>query len=336
MGRLRICNRKGIAVSVDHTFEVCRDDTCKVFLNISGVNTDDRDTEGVSANLYAYDVNTGDSKFTCNLSINELSELYHHLDKYTMVKEVAPIKTGKFVEVKGNTKELLSLLSSANETALIPALKGIVGSRLSDTDINIILGRKDSLEEFHTMLVEPSSRSEPEWQAFFERNEWIFGYGLKYKYLRILQREAHVSRTDLNGGNDVISDFLLSDARYTKLVELKTPATKLFENRRNRSDSWRLSTDLSDAVSQILAQKANWEIEGAGDNYTDDGELISEASFNVECILIVGMHSAIQGTDRERKMKSKTLELYRRNLRNIDIVFYDELYERAKYIVDGA
>jgi hypothetical protein len=114
------------------------------------------------------------------------------------------------------------------------------------------------------MLENSGSSTEPNWQAFFEANEWIFGYGLKYRYLRILQREAHFSSTNLDGSNDVISDFLLSDTRFTKLVELKAPNTSLFENRRNRSDSWRLSTDLTDAISQILAQKANWELQAIG------------------------------------------------------------------------
>lgn len=322
-------------MSVDHTFEVCSDDSCKVYLNISGVNEENRETNEVAANLYAYDRVSGISKFTCSLSLMELGHLYHHLNKYSMVRDLEATDTGKFVEVTGSIEGLLSLLSTANNDTLIPALKSIVDSRLTKDDVNTILGRRDSLEEFRKMLEDPGSFKESEWQHYFENNEWIFGYGLKYKYLKILQREAHVSRTDLSGANDVISDFLLSDDRYTKLVELKTPATRLFENRQNRSDSWRLSTALSDAVSQILAQKANWELEGASDNYTDKGELITEATLNVECILIIGMHSNISGNDREQKMKSKTLELYRRNLRNIDVILYDELYERAKYIVEG-
>ena len=322
-------------MSVDHTFEVGSDESCKVFLNISGVSEGGHDTGMVSANLYAYDRMTGISKFTCSLSLRELSGLYHHLSKYSMVREIEASMTGKFVEVSGNTEELLSLLSVANDDALIPALKSIIGNRLTNDDVNTILGRRDSLQTFKEMLEDSGSFTEPQWQAFFESNEWIFGYGLKYRYLQILQREAHISRTDLGGGNDVISDFLLSDNRFTKLVELKTPATGLFENRRNRSDSWRLSTALTDAVSQILAQKANWELEGAGHNYTSNGERIVEAAFNVECILIIGKYSNIQGTDRERQMKSKTLELYRRNLRNIDILLYDELYDRARFIVEG-
>jgi hypothetical protein len=91
----------------------------------------------------------------------------------------------------------------------------LVSNRLSEDDINTILGRKDALEVFSHMLENSGSYTEPNWQVFFEANEWIFGYGLKYRYLRILQREPHFSSTNLDGSNDVISDFLLSDTRFT-------------------------------------------------------------------------------------------------------------------------
>jgi hypothetical protein len=252
-----------------------------------------------------------------------------------MVRDTEIDETGKFVEVSGSTEEWLSLLGAADARALIPALKNLVENRLSSDDVNTILGRKDALSRYGDMLNNADDYTELQWQSFFEQNDWIFGYGLKYRFLRILQREAHVSGTDLDGHNAVIADFLLTDARFTRLVELKTPKTKLFENRKNRSEAWRLSTALSDAVSQILAQKANWELEGAGPNYTSDGKKINDAAHDVECILIIGQFSSIEGNDRERAIKFKTLELYRRNLRNIEILLYDELYDRARFIVEA-
>lgn len=323
-------------MSVDHSYQIGSDDRCNVVLNISGLDKGGHGTDQVCANLFAYDIATGSPKFTCNFSLSDLQKLYQHLDKYSMVKNEEANETGKFVEVSGSTEELLSLLGTANVGSLIPALKNLVEDRLSCDDINTILGRKDSLELYREMLDNADDFTEPQWQSFFEQNDWIFGYGLRYKFLSILQREASVSRTDLDGGNAVISDFLMTDARFTKLVELKTPKTKLFENRRNRADAWRLSTNLTDAVSQILAQKANWELESAGDNYTAEGHRISDVAHDVECILVIGQFSNIEASDRERAIKLKTFELYRRNLRNIEILLYDELYKRARFIVEGS
>lgn len=322
-------------MSIDHTFEIGFDESSQICLNISGVDQNG-DIAIASASIYAFDSETGVAKFTCNLPLVKLSALYHHLSKYTMIVNSESTSIGKFVEVAENQSEIISFLSNSSTESLIPALQHIVSNRLSHDDINTILGRRESLAEYEQMLVDADSYQEADWQRFFERNEWIFGYGLTYKYITILQREAHVSSTDLNGANDVITDFLLSDSRFTKIVELKTPKTALFERRRNRADSWRLSTELTDAVSQILAQKANWEIEGSRANYTTEGELIHEGTYDVECILVIGSHSDIEGTAREKAMKLKTLELYRRNLRSIEILTYDELFERAKYIVEGA
>lgn len=37
--------------------------------------------------------------------------------------------------------------------------------------------------------------------------------------------------------------------------------------------------------------------------------------------------------DREKEIQKKTLELFRSDSRNIEIITYDELFERAKFIV---
>lgn len=323
-------------MSIDHTYQIGGDESSNIVLNLSGLDKGGHEIGHVRANLYAYDAIEGSAKFTCSLSVEQLRGLYNHLGNYSMLRDSQVNATGKFVEVIGSTEELLSLLNAANASSLVTALKSLVARRLSNDDVNTILGRKDALALFREMLDNADDYTEPQWQSFFERNSWIFGYGLKYKFLQILQREAHISGTDIDGGNAVISDFLLTDARFTKLVELKTPKTKLFESRQYRSDSWRLSTELTDAVSQILTQKANWELEGAGTNYTPNGERITEAVHDVECILVIGQFSSIEANDRERAIKLKTLELYRRNLRNIEILLYDELYERARFIVEDS
>ncbi len=70
----------------------------------------------------------------------------------------------------------------------------------------------------------------------FKRNSWIFGYGLDYRFLSILQKEASVSSVDLDGKNEVKADFLLGDNNFTVIVELKRPDTSLFEKDKNRSE----------------------------------------------------------------------------------------------------
>lgn len=320
-------------MSVNHSYKIANDDNTELRVNISGLNKSDRKVGELSAHIYATCAKTGISKFTCTLSIQELANLHAFLDKYDMIKLRASQTSGEFVQIKKGQEELVSLLVASDHDEMIPAIHRIIKEELSEDDINTILGRKEAIKTYRQMLENPEEYNEPDWQKFLQTNDWILGYGLRYKYLSILQRECHVSGTDLDGKNSVISDFLLSDNRFTKIVELKRPDTPLFKVGKNRSESWQLSTELTDAVSQILCQKANWELESKKDCYTQDGEKIDETTCDVDCILLIGNSSQFDGDNKELSIKKNTIELYRRNMRNIEILFFDELLERAQFIV---
>lgn len=228
---------------------------------------------------------------------------------------------------------LLSDISGEERKSLLMSLKNKV---LSHEDLNILTGRKDGLETFRTELFrEKQSWNEKNWQAFFELNPWIFGYGLDYRFLNIIQKEANVSDVDLDGKQTVITDFLMGDSRFTVLVELKRPDTSLFEVGSNRSKSWKLSKDITNSVSQILVQKAEWELKSHTEQFDKNGDVVEEKTIDPKTLLIIGQTSQFNGNDRESRIKAKTFELYRRNSRNIEIITFDELYERASFIVNN-
>jgi hypothetical protein len=196
--------------------------------------------------------------------------------------------------------------------------------------------RTENIEAYCAEHNIKSTQPEKVWQHFFECNEWIFGFGLDYRFLGVLQREAHVSDEDLAGRDGSVADFLMGATNFTVLVEIKRPDTNLFEKRKNRAGSWKLSAELIDAVSQILEQKASWQVRSeanASKNYTSNGELLNQMTVDPKSILIIGSNGQFSGTTKERNIKLRTFELFRRDSRNIEIVTYDELYERAKFIV---
>lgn len=175
------------------------------------------------------------------------------------------------------------------------------------------------------------------WQAFFEKNEWIFGYGLDYRFQTILQRESHVSDVELDGSNTVIADYLLGDKKFTTFVEVKKPSTPLFGAVKNRSNSWRLSNDVVHSVSQILEQKASGLIKLDKQQYNSSGNPISQKAYNSRVILVMGHWKQLEESSNELEfeIKKRTFELFRNDSRNIEILTYDELYDRARYIVEG-
>jgi hypothetical protein len=182
-----------------------------------------------------------------------------------------------------------------------------------------------------------SIHEEKSWQHFFTSNPWIFGYGLDYRYNQILQREAHISDNDVDGTNNVITDFLLGDSQFVTFVELKKPTTPLFGKAQQRSNAWTLSNELFDSVSQILEQKASGIIKFEKPQYDSEGNIINQKSFDSKVILVIGNWNELDScnSDREKEIKKKTFELFRRDSRNIEIITYDELFARANFIVNS-
>lgn len=200
-----------------------------------------------------------------------------------------------------------------------------------------MLGSAQAVEDYAHAQGVRLDQPEKAWQHFFKQNEWIFGYGLDYRFLGILQDEAEVGIPDISGANSPTTDFLAGTKHFTLLVELKLPKTTLFSSRRNRSGAWKLSTDLYDAVSQILEQKASWQVRSALSSLTRDGERIEQLTADPKALLVIGDDTAFQADNkREEQLKLRTFELFRRDTRNVEIVTYTELFERASFIVAKA
>lgn len=251
-------------------------------------------------------------------------------------------------------KKLKTLLATDDGQEVILAL--LNEGAITSLDIVNVGYRKRQLQIFQKLLDQPdfwkqygadcekkddkldATKEEKVWQHFFKQNPWIFGYGLDYKYLDILQNEATVRGADVSGKDSDILDTLAATTDYTVLVELKKPSTELFQGTENRSNSWRLSSNLFLAVSQILEYKASHIVEWQDESkkFDDEGGKISQKALDPKTVLVIGRDSMFSGTDKEVEIKKKTFELYCRDSRNIKILTYDELYRRAKFIVERA
>ncbi len=211
-------------------------------------------------------------------------------------------------------------------------IEQIQNGLISSNDIVNVGYRKEQLNIFEEMLA--SSDNEKAWQLFFEQNQWIFGYGLDYRFNQILQREYSTGSQGLDATGDARGDFMLTDNRFTVLVELKTPKTELFRSDEYRTGCWRISNDLANVTSQVLAQKH--EVTLNFDRLTEDIDQ-DISLFDPKAIVVIGHTQQFKADDKkESRWKKRTFELYRRNLRNVEIITYDELYDRAKFIVENS
>jgi len=270
----------------------------------------------------------------------DLKEVSERRIKLTMSSDLDDETIGLIKELLNNERGvgvIETILSSGVITN-----KDIVntGYRLQQLENfeRLLSGEKEWISYAENFKIE-SSKEEKVWQYFFKINPWIFGYGLDYRFNMILQDEFSASDSDADGSNTVITDYLMADNRYVTFVEIKKPSTPLFSGTKNRSRTWKLSTELIDSVSQVLEQKASGQVKVENEElFTEDGVKINQKAVDSKVILIIGdlnKEKENANNDREWAFKLKTFELFRRDSRNIEIITYDELFDRAKYISSG-
>lgn len=245
--------------------------------------------------------------------------------------------TGNKALIDSSEKDFIQFLKLTTGDERIELFRKIK-NHLSKKDIDILLGRKEALEVFKNHL-EQSDWKELDWQEFFKKEDWIFGYGLDYRTMKPFDREMTVTSGGTDNREKAIVDFLMTFTDYTVTVETKTPQTPIFNKTKNgRSGTWVFHSDFIEAVSQVIEQKAEWHILGQkNDLFNKAGnEKLLQRTRDAKAILIVGQKSEFLEIEniREREIKQDTFELFRRGSRNIEIITYDELHERANFIVN--
>lgn len=289
-----------------------------------------------------------------NLSTFEFSDLISFVE---LLRTVDPLSFSSrklklfdkdFSTLDEKSKEhLATILKTPDGTDLIKAL--VEANEVAAGDIVNISYRKEQLEVFRKMLNDPEyfkeyaveekitdTKEEKVWQHFFQKNDWIFGLGLDYQYLDIIENEAAVGQPNVSGKGAEQVDTLAKYNKFTVLIELKKPSSPLFDTDKNRSGSWKLSNTLQSAVSQILEYKASHQKEwGTKKEFDSEGNALNYYAYDPKSILLIGRNVQIDGEDEVQDIKRRTFELYRRDSRNIEIMTYDELYMRAVRIVNS-
>ncbi len=98
-------------------------------------------------------------------------------------------------------------------------------------------------------------KSEDVWQKFFEKNPWLFGYGLNYIFLENLDRrklEQYVQGYHVGGHGKCVDGLMKTKGAVSSLclVETKTHETPLFGNSSYAGGCWPASSHLTEAIAQ--------------------------------------------------------------------------------------
>lgn len=271
-----------------------------------------------------------------NVNLDECHENFWRLISFLQSFRDVEVPKENFSLVTQGESEIVAALRNREVSSIsniIKQLSSIEGVSLSEKDINQILKRKERLVEFDTSL-KTQATDERWWQDFFERNKWIFGYGLNYQILRQEQSQPNYGGTRVDGKGGQKGDFLTStegDLSFTVLVEIKTPNTLLLQGREEiRSGAWSLSKELTDALSQIQANIDMWDKQGSKQIDNIDS-LEKENIFTVQPKGIIVIGTLDQLNTRSQR---ETFQRFRKSLHGIDILTFDELLKRAQFIVD--
>lgn len=182
---------------------------------------------------------------------------------------------------------------------------------------------------------------EPVWHHFLKKNDWLLGLNVDIKFIRDFADETSVGNPSTENTGNPKSD-MMGIADYTTLVELKTPSTNFFTEEKStkaRTGTWSFTGDFIEGVSQCLKQKFDWDKYQGNKDLVINGQLIDQDSHRTvdpKTIFIIGNKQKelnMRSKDTSVITKRDTLERFRRNNRNVDILSYDELYERAYFIV---
>lgn len=292
--------------------------------------------EGVKLNL--------DSKNTRKI-YDELTKLYALVDKEGVqygVKEFSIARADEIIRVPKDRKTVIERLLAENYgeevwNELVSSNPDLA-TKLSLASIQT--NRSKALKTFKENLYS-NNDDEGFWQDFFSKNDWIFGFGLNYQFLHLIQEQPDYGGRNFTGKGSQKGDYLMqtvADSQFTVLVEIKTPATRLLSYNKSeprqiknpRNDVWLLSSDLLGSISQIQVNCRTWSIDSQRSENTRPLERENIFTVEPKGVLIIGNTKEL---NRNESIVS-CFESYRRNIKNPEILTFDELYTRAEFIVN--
>ncbi len=231
----------------------------------------------------------------------------------------------------------------------------IAKNEITESDIVALAYRRKQLQRFERLLFEDGFfeaelqrlklKPEEVWQSFFEGNQWIFGYGLSYVFTSGLdgkKLEQTVRGHSIIASGKRVDGLLKTQALISSLcfVEVKRHDTKLLEGKSYRPDVWPPSQELSGGVAQ-LQETVRAAVDQLTATYRPDradGKPTGEELYNIQprSFLVIGSLGEFKTGEGTNVRKFRSFELFRRNIRQPEVVTFDELYYRAKFIVDHA
>jgi Domain of unknown function (DUF4263) len=165
---------------------------------------------------------------------------------------------------------------------------------------------------------------EARWQDFFNKNPFILSLAFGYPIVKV-QDQASIGGRKLSGSGEKITDFLVKSSltNNTALFEIKTPQAKILNDKPYRAGVYTPSHEISSSINQALDQKYQFQKQIA--QIKETSRVYDIESYVVHSCLIIGR--VPDNVDQK-----KSFELFRRNSKDVQIVTFDELFEKLNQL----
>lgn len=251
------------------------------------------------------------------------------------------------------------LLAGQDHNQRLDTLRAVTDHSLTEHDVRLLVDRRQALDEFNRLLIDddhrtervvsdPGNGEEAMWQHFFEEHPWIFGYGLKLIACRAFDEERFeqtvTGASAFAGAGDRVDALMTTQGHVRSLlfVEIKRPDTDLLARRPQagdldeyRSGVFIPSRELAGAINQVQvathrAVRVLKDLTRARDG---DGYLAEDiGTIQPRQVVIVGRLDELTRNENVHPQHYRSFELYRRSIKDVEVITFDELFARARFI----
>ena len=253
------------------------------------------------------------------------------LDPKRFPEKRRPLKKDTIASLLVGRDHSKSELSKGDRAGIVAAVRSSAPKIAAETPhVLYELQRDIELVSFDVLILrfrEMLDRKLPEsaWQKLFASNPFILSMLFGYPIVEVLG-QAHVGGAALTGRGGKIADFLIKNegTNNAALVEIKTPHTPIL-GKEFRGGVYPASNDLVGSVTQVLDQRYQFQKNIA--QIKDAGDIADIVSYSVDCVVVAGKTP-------EGKAEQKCLELFRRNMKDVQIYTFDELLQKLVQLRD--
>lgn len=286
------------------------------------------------------------------------SEFFYYLEHVDPVGDKAGVRIDEEVlnKLVNDPKAIEKLYELQAST-----VRKLIEKDAQAEDIIALAGRREALRRFEKMLTDEeffdsllkkdkgqkkNKGKESVWQEFFEKNPWILGVGLGAQIFTSWSEdklEQVVKGYSIKGRGKRADALLRTEGLIRSMVfaEIKHHRTPLLKPSSYRPGVWPMSDELSGGVNQAQAT-VHQAVDDIGERIVgldEEGFETSDITYLVRprSFLIIGDRSELVNDEGQHHPgKIRSFELQRRHLQEPEVVTYDELLARAKWVVENS